>query len=182
MEKVIKFLKGERIYLRPVTKDDLDWLYYHTMNDQEGRRLTGTQAVYSQQGIQNWFDRNSTDDSRMDLIICLQEGNQRIGDIAMMDIDHLNRNAIVRIAIFEGDKLGKGYGTEAMSLLLEYGFEVLNLHRVGLDVFAFNTRGIKSYEKLGFQQEGVIRDQLYYDGEYHDSILMGVMKDEFLKN
>lgn len=97
----------------------------------------------------------------------------------MLDIDHQNRNSIMRISIFDHEVWGNGYGTEAMFLLLGYGFEILNLHRIGLDVYSFNKRGIKSYEKLGFKQEGIIRDELFYDGEYHDSIIMGVLKDEF---
>ena len=70
-------------------------------------------------------------------------------------------------------------GTEAMSVLLDYGFNILNLHRVDLEVFAFNKRARKSYEKLGFKQEGIMRDKLFYDGEFHDAILMGVLKKEF---
>nr|WP_245837279.1 GNAT family protein [Virgibacillus phasianinus] len=68
-----------------------------------------------------------------------------------------------------------------MSLLLEFGFGILNLHRIGLDVFEYNARAIKAYKKLGFQEEGVIRDELFYDGKFHDSILMGVLRKEFRK-
>lgn len=175
----IKFLGNKRVYLRPIENEDLDFFYTETLWDVEGRRLTGTQTVFSRTGVQNWFDSISTDSSRIDLLICLQENNQPIGDIAMLDINHQNRNSVVRISIFKREFLGKGYGTEAMSLLLKFGFEILNLHRIGLDVYAFNKRAIKSYEKLGFKQEGIIRDELFYDGEYHDSIIMGVLKDEF---
>lgn len=175
----IKFLEGERVYLRPIENEDLDFFYAKALWDKEGRRLTGTQTVFSRSGVQKWFENISTDSSRIDLIICLQENNRPIGDIAMLDIDHQNRNSIMRISIFDHEVWGNGYGTEAMSLLLGYGFEILNLHRIGLDVYSFNKRGIKSYEKLGFKQEGIIRDELFYDGEYHDSIIMGVLKDEF---
>ncbi|MFC6038768.1 GNAT family N-acetyltransferase [Paenisporosarcina macmurdoensis] len=100
----------------------------------------------------------------------------------MLDIDHKNRNSVVRVSIFNREFWGKGYGTEAMSLLLKFGFEILNLHRIGLNVFSYNTRGKKSYEKLGFKQEGIVRDELFYNGQYYDSILMGVLKDEFNQN
>ncbi|MBP1950952.1 GNAT family N-acetyltransferase [Virgibacillus litoralis] len=177
----IKFLEGERVYLRPVESEDLEIFYVKSLWDKEGRRLTGTQTVFSRLGVQSWFENISTDSSRIDLIICLQENNQPIGDIAMLDIDHQNRNSVVRISIFEQEFWGNGYGTEAMSNLLEFGFEILNLHRIGLDVYSFNKRGIKSYEKLGFKQEGIIRDELFYNGEYHDSVIMGLLKDEFVK-
>ncbi len=176
----IKFLEGKRIYLRPIENEDLD-LLYSTLWDKEGRKLTGTQTVFSRSGVQKWFENVSTDNTRIDLIICLQENSQPIGEMAMLDIDHQNRRAVVRIAVFDRAFLGNGYGTKAMSLLLSYGFDKLNLHRVGLDVYSFNQRAIKSYEKLGFIREGIIRDALFYDGEYHDSIIMGVLKNEFKK-
>ncbi|WP_404451769.1 GNAT family N-acetyltransferase [Virgibacillus necropolis] len=178
---MIKFLTGKRVYLRPIENEDLNLFYAKALWDKEGRRLTGTQAVFSRSGVQNWFDKNSMDNSRVDLLICLQENDQPIGDIAMLDINHQNQNAIVRISIFDKEFWGDGYGTEAMSLLLEFGFDILNLHRIGLDVFAFNDRAIKSYKKLGFKQEGIIRDELFYDGKFHDSILMGVLRKEYRK-
>ncbi|MFD2045429.1 GNAT family N-acetyltransferase [Ornithinibacillus salinisoli] len=177
----IKFLEGKRVYVRPIEKEDLDWFYHKALWENEGRRLTGTQAVFSRSGLQNWFENAVEDSGRIDLIICLQKNDQPIGEMAMLDINHINRNAIVRISIFEKDYWGNGYGTEALSLLIEFGFEIYNLHRIGLDVFSFNKRGIKAYEKLGFKQEGIIRDELFYNGQYHDSILMGVLKDEFIK-
>ncbi|WP_078382468.1 GNAT family N-acetyltransferase [Sutcliffiella halmapala] len=178
---VIKFLEGESVYLRPVESEDLDLFYAKGLWEKEGRRLTGTKAVFSRIELQKWFENASTDKSRIDLIICLQENDQPIGDIALLNINHQNRNAVVRISIFEKKYWGNGYGTEAMSLLLEFGFGIVNLHRIGLDVFSFNKRAIKSYEKLGFKQEGIIRDELFYDGEYHDSIIMGILEDEFKK-
>ncbi|WP_181350873.1 GNAT family N-acetyltransferase [Thalassobacillus sp. CUG 92003] len=175
----IKFLEGPRVYLRPIEQADLDFFYQHALWDKEGRRLTGTQAVFSRSGVQNWFERISTDASRIDLVICLQKTDGMIGDIAMLDIDHQNRKAIVRISIFDKGYWGNGYGTEAMSLLLEFGFDIMNLNRVGLDVFAYNERGKQAYKKLGFIEEGCIREDLFYEGAYHDSILMGVKRDEF---
>lgn len=175
----VKFLEGKRVYLRPMEKEDLDFFYTHALWDKEGRKLTGTQKVFSRQGVHNWFETNSTDDTRIDLIICLQETGQPIGDVAMLDIDHHNRKSVVRISIFDQSFWGNGFGPESLSLLVEFGFNLLNLNRIGLDVFAFNERAINAYKKLGFKQEGRIREDLFYDGEYHDSILMGVMKGEF---
>ncbi len=66
-----------------------------------------------------------------------------------------------------------------MKLLLHYAFGTINLHRVELAVFSFNERAIRSYEKLGFQREGVQREVLYYDYEYHDAISMSILAREF---
>lgn len=174
----IKFLQGKKVFLRPMEEEDLEF-YYKGLWDKDMRRLTGTQAVFSKIGIQRWFEANSTDNSRIDLLICLQETNESIGDISLLDINHHNRRATVRLAIFNEANCGNGYGTEALQLLLEYGFDVLNLHRIGLDVYSYNERAIKSYEKVGFKVEGRIRDELFYNGKYHDSIIMGILDSEF---
>ncbi|WP_345239358.1 GNAT family protein [Pontibacillus salipaludis] len=177
----IRFLESERVFLRPVEEADLDIFYHQGLWDAEVRKLTGTQAFFSRSSVEQWFEKISGDSERIDLLICQQEDGTPIGDMAMLDIDHLNRKAVVRVSLFAKETWGKGLGTEALSLLVEYGFNQLNLNRIGLDVFSYNSRAIRSYEKLGFIKEGRIRDALFYEGEYHDSILMGMKEDEFLK-
>lgn len=176
--RVIKFLQGERVYLRPIEKEDAENCYKSLFNT-EVRRLTGTQKSYSRTNIDLFIDKISQDDSRVDLIIAMQENDQTIGDIALMDIDLQNRSGAIRIAINSEQDFGKGYGTEAMRLVLDYGFGILNLHRIELDVYSFNERAIHTYEKLGFKREGTKRDALYYDYQYHDSIIMSILQDEF---
>jgi RimJ/RimL family protein N-acetyltransferase len=67
-----------------------------------------------------------------------------------------------------------------MRLMVNYGFKELNLHRIELDVFAFNTRAIRVYENIGFKREGLLRDTLFYDGEFHDTVLMSILEDDWL--
>jgi len=83
--------------------------------------------------------------------------------------------------IFVGDKKeqGKGYGTEAMKLLLEYGFNTLNLNRLDLKVNDFNLRAIKCYQRLGFVEEGRMRQSCFRNGEYHDQIIMSILRSEW---
>jgi len=109
----------------------------------------------------------------------LRDTDEIIGDIAIQGIDSMNRNASIRIAISNNGHQGKGYGQEAMKLMLDYGFGILNLHRIELNVFAFNDRATHVYEKLGFVKEGVNRDALYYNHQYHDSITMSIFEDEY---
>nr|WP_245837280.1 GNAT family N-acetyltransferase [Virgibacillus phasianinus] len=109
-QHVTKFLTGERVYLRPLENDDLDLFYTKALWDKEGRRLTGTQAVFSRSGVQSWFDKISANPNRIDLLICLQENNRPIGDIAMLDIDHQNQRSVVRISIFDQDCWGMDSG------------------------------------------------------------------------
>ncbi|WP_371413714.1 GNAT family N-acetyltransferase [Virgibacillus sp. Bac330] len=77
--------------------------------------------------------------------------------------------------------MGEWIWDRSNGTIINYGFEQLNLHRIELEVFDFNTRARKSYEKLGFKQEGIRREVLFYDGEYHHAIMMSILKDEYLK-
>ncbi|MCI3919554.1 GNAT family N-acetyltransferase [Paenibacillus sp. TRM 82003] len=178
MTQTAKFLEGERIYLRPIGMADAAW-YFQSLYVTETRKLTGTQKHYTYEQIERYIDGKSRDSSSVLLLIALQSNDELIGDIAIQDIDPTNRNANLRIAINQSEHMGQGLGSEALELMLEYGFGVLNLHRIELNVFAYNERAIRAYEKVGFRREGVQREALYYDHEYHDSIMMSLLEDEY---
>ena len=105
-----------------------------------------------------------------------------IGTIALMKVDERNRHAELAIVIGEKDYWSKGYGSQMMHTLLEYGFEGLNLERLYLHVFSFNERAIKFYEKFNFKHEGTLRNMLYRNGKYHDLLAYGLMRDEWQRN
>lgn len=174
----VRFLEGELVYLRPIGVDDTDW-YFRSLYSREGRRLTGTQKHYTREQIQQYIESKAQDSSTVLLLIAQRDNDQLIGDIQIGGIDTFNRNAYIRIAIVQPDKQGKGFGSEAMRLMLDYGFGILNLHRIELNVFAYNERAIHAYAKLGFQREGIQRQALYYDHAYHDSILMAMLAEEY---
>lgn len=176
--KPVRFLEGERIYLRPVGQEDAEG-YFRMLFNPEMRRLTGTRQAFTLEGIRRYIDGKTGDASTVLLLIALRDSDEVIGDIALQDIDPTNRNANIRIAIDSEEHLGKGFGPESMRLLLEYGFGILNLHRIELQVFGYNVRAIKAYEKVGFKREGVQRDALYYNHRYHDSVVMSMLEDEF---
>lgn len=179
MKKEVRFLEGHSVYLRTVSLNDTD-LYYSKLFDPYTRRLTGTQATFTREQIHSYLDKKTQDTSTSILLfIALKDSDEVIGDIALQSIDHLNRNATIRISIDSKENRGKGYGTEAINLLLEHAFGIMNLHRIELNVFTFNEKAYKVYEKIGFKKEGVQRDALFYDHEYHDSILMAILEDEW---
>lgn len=106
--------------------------------------------------------------------------DQLIGFVGLGGIHHTHGDAWVGIGIGERAYWGKGYGSEAMRLILRYAFTELNLHRVSLGVFAYNTRARRSYEKCGFQLEGVIRQAFSREGQRWDLFLMGILHSEWL--
>ncbi|MDZ5474196.1 GNAT family protein [Bacillus sp. 31A1R] len=176
--KPVRFLEGERVYLRPISLEDTE-TYFQMLYDPETRLLTGTQRTWTKEQITRYLDGKAGDSSSVLLLIGLRETDEIIGDIAIQGIDSMNRNASIRIAINNKGHQGKGYGQEAMKLMLDYGFGILNLHRIELNVFAFNDRATHVYEKLGFVKEGVNRDALYFNHQYHDSITMSILEDEY---
>ncbi|MBX3064715.1 MAG: GNAT family N-acetyltransferase [Anaerolineae bacterium] len=104
-----------------------------------------------------------------------------IGFIVIHSIEWGNQTGILSMGIGEADYRGKGYGGDALKLILRFAFYELNLYRVGLNVTSYNQRGIRAYEKAGFVREGVIRGQIHRDGQRYDLIWMGILREEWLK-
>lgn len=102
-----------------------------------------------------------------------------IGFVALFNIEWNNQCAKLAIGIGDGAFRGKGYGTDALRIILRYGFCELNLHRIGLDVISYNKRAIRAYEKVGFQVEGVLREAVLRDGEKYDRVLMSILRSEY---
>ncbi|MFD0714396.1 GNAT family N-acetyltransferase [Paenibacillus sp. GCM10027626] len=119
-------------------------------------------------------------DSAKNFIIVDKNNDQAIGITALVQLDYKNRNAECILDIGEKEYWGKGIGTEALTLLLDYAFLEMNLHRVSLRVFSFNDKAVRLYTKLGFQQEGISRQAIYRDGSWSDIVHMGILKEEYL--
>ena len=106
--------------------------------------------------------------------------NTVIGSIGIIHTDF--RNSETSVHIFVGaDYTGRGYGTEAMRILVDFIFMEMNIQRVGLNVFDYNERAIASYKKVGFVEEGRLRQELFRSGKYHDVVQMAVLKEDFIK-
>lgn len=178
VDKPIKYLEGPSVYLRPWQPDDRDWLYESVNNDVEGRRLTGTPTPFSRDAVASYIERQTGDPSRTGFVVVRQDDNKLVGEVVLNEIDKRNRRSNFRIFI-DGQHTGRGYGSEATRLALDYGFGMLNLHRIELDVYTMNHRAIHVYEKMGFQQEGVKRQDWYYDHQYYDSIVMSMLEHEY---
>lgn len=107
------------------------------------------------------------------------DADKLIGFIALDGINWTDRDSYVAIGIGEPDFWGRGCGTDAMRLMLRYAFTELNLHRISLNVYAYNQRAVRSYEKCGFQHEGCIREFVLRDGHRSDMLHMGILRTEW---
>ncbi len=112
------------------------------------------------------------------MIYALPE-DKPIGFIGLDGISWHNGNSWVGIGIGERDYWSKGFGSEAMQMVARYAFEELGLHRITLNVFAYNTRAIRSYEKVGFKNEGKIVEAVHRDGQRWDVVFMGLLRKDF---
>lgn len=172
------FLLGERVYLRPVEKEDLP-LIRKWADDPEIRALTGEVAPMSQAAAEEWFEHVQADRDRVWFIVALKENDRPIGEAGLLRMFPAWRTTDLSIIIGEKDAWGKGYGSEAIRLLLDYAFGALNFHRVAVGVVGFNERALRFYEKAGFKREGIQRDGYYCDHAYHDFVMMSILEDEF---
>lgn len=141
-------------------------------------RLTGTHDTFTREQIEAYVQSNIEGKGRYAWVICLLD-DTAIGEVVINQVDEDNRSANIRIALFDPIYYGKGYGTEAMRLAVDYAFRQVKLHRLELGVFDFNPRAIRVYEKLGFRLEGTQRDALLWEGEYHDQHIMSILEDEW---
>ncbi len=174
-----KLLAGVKCYLSPCRLEDAErWAEW--FNDLEVTIPLGDEAYTltslegEQEAIRDILKSNSHVFSIIDL-----ETEQAIGRCMFFNVDSVNRTAMLGIVIGEKICWDQGYGQEAVSLLLDYGFNLLNLNNVMLGTFSFNERAIRCYEKVGFRQIGRRREARIIVGEKYDLILMDILADEF---
>lgn len=151
---------------------------WQALQEPETSRLTGTHTKFTENQIRKWLASRPGLEDRADYAILRKEDRGYLGDVVLSDIHEGNRSAAFRIALTGPDVFGKGYGTEATKLILDFAFDVVGLHRVSLEVFDFNPRAQRVYEKCGFVREGVQREALWWDGEPHDVIAMAVLASD----
>lgn len=139
--------------------------------------------LWSEKKRKEWDEKN-LDKVEFDIFgfsIQTLEDSRLIGFVALFDLYWNHGDTMVAIAIGEKEYQGKGYGTDAMQTMLRYAFLELNLRRVSLNVFEYNPRAIRSYEKCGFVMEGRIRGAMLREGRRWDWFYMGVLREDWLR-
>lgn len=174
-----KKLVGEHIYLSPVSLEGAE-KYTKWLNDFETTDYIGESTeIYTIENEKNFLENCSKNKNGVTFGIVKLDDDELIGNCGLKEISAVNRTATLGIFIGEKEERSKGYGLEAIKLLLDYGFNYLNLHEINLDVYSFNERAIKCYEKVGFKEYGRRRESVYVNGKYYDVISMDILKSEF---
>ncbi|MCL2197482.1 MAG: GNAT family N-acetyltransferase [Defluviitaleaceae bacterium] len=178
MAKYYKRVEGEKVYLSPICTDDVD-IFMSWVNEPEMAWFTTfySQVISRVQEKDIVENKLAVDGSMFSIVT--QEDDRVIGNCNFFKIDALNRAAEVGIIIGEKDCRGKGYGSEALRLLLKFGFENRNYNNISLHVYSFNERAIACYEKVGFKRNGICRQAIIRGNKKYDLYYMDILAEEY---
>jgi len=175
-------LKGKRVLLRPVKRSDISY-FLKWFNDPEVVQYVLMHLPVTEMSEEKYIEELGTtragSDARFVIEAIESDSTRPIGDCALHEINSKERRAVFDIVIGEKDYWSRGYGTEAARLIINYGFQQLNLHRVSSAAVAFNERSIKLHKNLGFREEGRSRQAVFRNGQYHDEVLVGMLREEW---
>jgi RimJ/RimL family protein N-acetyltransferase len=170
-------LYGDAVVLRRLDASYFDGVW-QSLHDPESVRLTGTPATFTRERVERYLADRPMAKDRADWAITRAADGAFLGEVVLNELDAPNESMSFRIALGGPYAFGRGYGTEATRLVLGFAFDTVGLHRVGLEVFDFNTRAQRVYEKCGFVREGVLRDALLWHGTRHDTVVMSILSTD----
>jgi RimJ/RimL family protein N-acetyltransferase len=181
MEKDL--FRGELVRLAMEEPQAMAEAFSRWARDSEYWRLANfiPAQLYSVKAIKEWVEKEQENERGDEFVFTIRtiQDDHLIGDVELDGVLWNHGDTFVGIGIGERGYWGKGYGTEAMRLILRYAFSELNLYRVSLNVFEYNSRAIRSYEKIGFVHEGHARGALVRDGRRYDLVYMGILREEW---
>lgn len=173
--KYFKKLISKRVYLSPMNVEDAE-IYVKWFNDFNITDGLGVScSISSFESEKEWILNNS---NKYHFAIVDLEKDELIGNCGIQGIDQLRQCAEVGLFIGDEKNRNKGFGKEVLNLLLDYGFDYLNLNNVMLKVFSFNERAISCYKKVGFKEIGRRRQCYYLKGKFYDEVYMDILREE----
>lgn len=173
------YVPGEHLDLRPLEPEDAPLLKQY-LNDPAIARTLSMWRPMTLAGETEFIQNAAASPTQVVLGIMLRTDGRLIGVAGLHAIDWRDRNAIFGIFIGDESRWGKGYGSEATRLMASLAFERMGLNRLWLQVYADNAAGIRAYEKCGYQREGVLRRHVFRAGRWQDSVIMGLLAEEWL--
>jgi RimJ/RimL family protein N-acetyltransferase len=173
-------IRGEKVFLRPSERSDIP-TFVRWFSDGETTRYLKMRAPMSLASEEKWFEAMLERQGKSDyhFVICLLADGRAIGTAGLHELDLASGSAAFGISIGEKDEWSKGYGTDALNAICDFGFGELRLERIWLEVYAPNARARRSYEKAGFTLEGTQRRAHFANGEHLDTHVMSLLRDEW---
>ncbi|MBU0986970.1 MAG: GNAT family N-acetyltransferase [Proteobacteria bacterium] len=176
IEKNHSVINGDRIFLREVELADVNQTYIQWMNDPEVTQYLESRFFpQSMESISAFVKHQIEDPHVAFLAICLNENKLHIGNIKLGPVDVIHRFADVGLVVGDKKFWGKGYGNEAIGLVVKYAFQTLNLNKLVANCYQLNKGAIKAFRKNGFEIEGVWSKHHFCKGKYIDTVLLGIL-------
>ena len=172
---------GQLVKLRAYKEEDIEKATVY-INDEEVKKLMDSTIPFPMTKWQEeeWIrSRKANTDFTYDFAIEDLKTGKYIGGCSINECDVKNRTCVVGIMIGDKEYWGKGYGSDALKVLIKFIFEEVNMNKIKLNVFSFNNRAIACYKKVGFKEEGILRKEIYRNGKYHDEIIMAIFNEDF---
>ena len=177
----IVFRKGNKVILRPVLESDVPQ-FQVWMNDPEVTNFLSAYMPISFKEEQDWFEKVSRPiNNNVTLAIVDMENNKLIGTIGLHKVNMKDGIATTGTSIGDKEYWGKGYGTEAKMLLLEFAFNEMNLRKIYSDVIQFNKRSLAYARKCGYKEEARLPKHFYHKGKYWDKVILAVYRNQWEK-
>ncbi len=175
--------RGELVRLAAMNPEELGPLLSRWDRDSQRIRLLDSDPsiLFSEKIRKEWVEKQIEKEIFYGFTIRPLADDRVVGELGLGGLRWNHGDAFVGIGLGDRADWNKGYGTDAMHLILRYAFLELNLHRVSLGVFEYNPRAMRSYEKAGFKPEGRMRGTLHRDGRRWDDIFMGVLRSEWME-
>ncbi|MPM36772.1 Spermidine N(1)-acetyltransferase [bioreactor metagenome] len=171
---------GQLVKLRAYKEEDIEKATVY-INDEEVKKLMDSTIPFPMTKWQEeeWIrSRKANTDFTYDFAIEDLKTGKYIGGCSINECDVKNRTCVVGIMIGDKEYWGKGYGSDALKVLIKFIFEEVNMNKIKLNVFSFNNRAIACYKKVGFKEEGILKKEIYRNGRYYDEIIMAMFKDD----
>jgi RimJ/RimL family protein N-acetyltransferase len=174
------FIKGKQIDLLPLNPDHVN-LYCKWENEPAVRKYDRTEIPFTVEDSKKYLEPSENKvKSKVMFEIFHKEDKKPIGFCELSEITWTNRNAYIGLLIGEIEYWGHGIGTEVIELMINYGFNELNLSKIKIEALEPNKGSIKCIERNGFKPEGRLRKEIYVDGLYYDLFIYGMLKEEWI--
>lgn len=174
------FLKGKKIFLGPLSRASKLEGYTNWINDQETTLFMGSgRFPLDKEDLRDYINSYMKSRDGMMFGIFLKKSSRHIGNITLHQIDWKDSHAEIGILIGDKKSRGKGYATEAISLVAAHAFNKLNLRKLYTGMIKGNEASKRTFEKVGFKVEGILREHFYLKGKYLDCYRMGLLRNEF---
>ncbi|MDQ3194204.1 MAG: GNAT family N-acetyltransferase [Bacteroidota bacterium] len=176
------FLEGSNIYISPLSKNDISDEYVSWLNDEEICK-ENSHATFPNTKKKTADYIKSLENSKEEIAFAIKwkKNNKHIGNIAIKNIDRINRSAELAIIIGDKNYWSKGVGSDAYRMLIDYGFKTLNLNRISSGQTVSNTGMIMVCEKMGMKKEGILREVLFKKGEYVNAVIYSIILKDYKK-